>query len=94
MNRSILVRQVAGRTGLALSDADAAVKAALEAVEDALTRGETVRLTGFGTFAPKERAARPGRNPRTGEEIAVPASRRVRFRPGNALLAAMNSGRG
>ncbi len=75
MNRNDLVDAVAERTGLAKSDAARAVEALLGAVTDALSKGETVTLSGFGSFVAKTRAARTGRNPRTGESIAIPASR-------------------
>ena len=94
MTRSELVRLVAERAGLRPADADAAVKAVLASVGGALARGEEVRLPGFGTFAVKARAARTGRNPRTGAEIAVPASRSVSFRAGKGLRDALNPGRG
>ena len=90
MNRSELVRQVAGETGLGGTQADSAVKAALAALADALARGEAVRLAGFGAFVAQDRPARTGRNPRTGAEIAVPASRSVRFRAGKVLRDAVN----
>ena len=102
MNRLELVRQVALQTGLSPAAADAAVRAALEAVSGALSRGEAVRLRGegppgarrpqsrFGAFAAKDRPARTGRNPATGESIAVPASRSVSFRAGKGLRDAVN----
>ena len=90
MNRSELVRRVAGETGLGAAEADAAVKAVLASVAGALARDGTVRIVGFGTFAAKRRPARTGRNPRTGAPIAVPASRAVSFRPGKALRVAVN----
>ena len=102
MNRSELVRQVAGRTGLGIAEADAAVKAVLAALEGALADGGTVRLAGLGTFGTKGRPARtpargPGqapRNPQTGAPVAVPASRAVAFRPAKALKNAVNGKRG
>ena len=94
MTRSELVRLVAERTGMRPSDADAAVKAVLASLAGALARGETVRLAGFGTFAATARAARTGRDPRTGAALALPASRRVSFRAGKALRDAVNPERG
>ena len=94
MTRSELVRLVVERTGMRPPEADAAVKAVLASIAGALARGESVRLVGFGTFAAKARAARTGRNPRTGAEIAVPASRSVSFRAGRGLRDALNPGRG
>lgn len=94
MNRSELAWQVAGRTGLGEAEADTAVRAVLSAVTQALSQGEAVRLAGFGTFGTKDRPARTARNPRTGEPVAVPASRSVSFRAGKALRAAANRGSG
>ena len=90
MNRTELVRLVAGETGLDAASSDAAVKAVLEVVAAALARGEEVRMVGFGTFVAKDRAAHRARNPRTGAPIAVPASRSVSFRPGRWLKDAVN----
>ena len=94
MNRTELARQVADETGLAPAAADAAVRAALEAVAGALARGEAVRLSGFGAFGVRERPAHAGRNPATGESIAVPASRSVSFRVGKGLRDAVNRNAG
>ena len=90
MNRNDLVDAVAERTGLAKSDAARAVEALLGAVTDALRKGETVTLSGFGSFVAKTRAARTGRNPRTGESIAIPASRAPAFKAGKGLKDALN----
>ena len=69
------------------------VKAVLGAVSGALARGEAVQLAGFGAFAAKDRSAREGRNPRTSESVAVPASRSVLFRAGKGLRDAVNRAR-
>ncbi len=90
MTRSELCRQVAGRTGTPLEEADAAVRAALAAVAEALARGETVGLAGFGTFGVRARPAHTARNPRTGARIAVPASRSVSFRASRGLRDVVN----
>ena len=90
MNKNDLVDAVAERTGLAKSDAARAVEALLGAVTDALRKGETVALSGFGSFVAKTRAARTGRNPRTGESIAIPASRAPAFKAGKGLKDALN----
>ena len=90
MNRNDLVDAVAEQTGLAKSDAARAVEALLGAVTDALRKGETVTLSGFGSFVAKTRAARTGRNPRTGESIAIPASRAPAFKAGKGLKDALN----
>ena len=90
MNKNDLVDAVAERTGLARSDAARAIEAVLGAVTDALKAGDTVALSGFGSFAAKTRAARTGRNPRTGETLSIPASRAPAFKAGKALKDALN----
>ena len=90
MNRNDLVDAVAERTGLAKSDAARAVEAVLGTVTETLQKGDAVVIAGFGTFAVKTRAARTGRNPRTGESIAIPASRVSSFKAGKALKDALN----
>ena len=90
MNKNDLVDAVAERTGLAKSDAARAVEAVLGTVTETLQKGDQVALSGFGTFVVKERAARTGRNPRTGESIAIPASRVPAFKAGKALKDALN----
>ena len=90
MNKNELVDAVSERTGLAKSDAARAVEAVLGAVTDALRAGDTVALSGFGSFVTKTRAARTGRNPRTGESLAIPASRAPAFKAGKGLKDALN----
>ena len=90
MNKNDLVDAVSERTGLAKSDAARAVEAVLGAITDTLKKGETVALSGFGSFVAKTRAARSGRNPRTGETIAIPASRAPAFKAGKGLKDALN----
>jgi DNA-binding protein HU-beta len=90
MNKNDLIEAVAERTGLAKSDAARAVEALLGTITEALQRGETVAVSGFGSFATKVRAARTGRNPRTGEPVAIPASRAPAFKAGKALKDALN----
>ncbi len=90
MNKNDLVDAVAERTGLAKSDAARAVEAVLGSVTESLQKGDQVALSGFGTFVVKARAARTGRNPRTGEAIAIPASRVPAFKAGKALKDALN----
>ena len=75
MNRSELVRRVAGETGLGAAESEAAVKGVLAALAGALAQGDEVRFAGFGTFVGKDRPARTARNPRSGVPIAVPARR-------------------
>ena len=85
MNKTELVAAVADKAGLSKKDAEAAVKAFIDAVAEELKKGEKVQLVGFGTFEVSERAARQGRNPQTGETIEIAASRTPRFKAGKAL---------
>lgn len=89
MNKTELVAAVATKADLSKKDAEAAVKAVLDAVTEALADGEKVALVGFGTFEVKERAARTGKNPRTGEAIEIPASKVPSFKAGTALKNAV-----
>ena len=90
MNKNDLIEAVAERTGLAKSDAARAVEALLGTITEALQRGETVAVSGFGSFVTKVRAARTGRNPRTGEPVSIPASRAPAFKAGKGLKDALN----
>ena len=90
MNKNDIVESVSERTGLARSDAARAVEALLGTIADALQKGDTVTISGFGTFVAKERAARTGRNPRTGEAIAIAASKVPGFKAGKGLKDAVN----
>ena len=92
MNKSDIVGRVAGRMGMSRAAAERAVDTVLEAIAEALAREEPVRLAGFGTFTTKSRAARTGRNPRTGEAVAIPASKAPSFKAGQALRDAVNKG--
>ena len=85
MNKSELVDAIAKDTGLTKKDSEAAVKAFVEAVSKALSKGDDVQLVGFGTFSVGKRAARTGRNPKTGETIKIKASKSPKFKPGKAL---------
>ena len=89
MNKTELVAAVATKADLSKKDAEAAVKAVLDAVTEALADGEKVALVGFGTFEVKERAARTGKNPRTGEAIEIPASKVPSFKARAALKNAV-----
>ena len=89
MNKNDLIDAVAERTGLAKSHAARAVEAVLGTITEALQKGDTVVLSGFGSFAAKARAARTGRNPRTGEPVAIPASRAPAFKAGKGLKDAL-----
>lgn len=90
MNKNDLVAKVAGHSGLSKQDATKAVDAVLDCITDALKTGDEVRLVGFGTFAVSAREATTGRNPRTGESIAIPASKTPKFRAGKQLKDALN----
>ncbi len=91
MNKAELIASVAERAELTKKDAEKAVAALLATVEDALANGEKVQLVGFGTFEIRERAARKGRNPQTGEEINIAAARVPVFKAGKALRDAVSS---
>ncbi|MBV9279070.1 MAG: HU family DNA-binding protein [Chloroflexi bacterium] len=94
MGKSELQQQVAQEAGLNKAQAGRAVDAVLHSIEDALKRGEEVRLTGFGSFRVTETKARTGRNPRTGESIDIAAGRRPAFSPGSRLKQAVGGGDG
>ena len=89
MNKTELIAAVAEKAGLSKKDSDAAVNAVLCAITDALKAGDKVQLVGFGSFEVRERAPRIGRNPRTKEEVAIPASRAVQFKSGKVLKSAV-----
>lgn len=89
MNRTELVDFVANKTGLTKIQSTDALDAVIIAIKETLKDGEEVSLVGFGVFSTGERAARMGRNPRTGEEIPIPASRLPRFKPGKGLKDAV-----
>ncbi len=91
MTRSDLVEELAARFGqLTHRDAETAVKAILDSVEDALVRGHRVEIRGFGSFSINRRPPRIGRNPRSGEQVAVPEKRVPHFKPGKALREAVD----
>ncbi|MBO5497002.1 MAG: HU family DNA-binding protein [Oscillospiraceae bacterium] len=85
MNKAELVAAVAEKTALSKKDSENAVNAAFEVISAELAAGGKVQLVGFGSFETKERNARVGRNPRTKEEIEIPASRVPAFKAGKAL---------
>ena len=90
MNKTTLTDEVVKATGLKKKDAEAAVGAFIGAIEDALAKGEKVQLVGFGTFETKTRAAREGRNPRTGKTIKIAASKYPAFSAGKAFKDSVN----
>ena len=89
MNKTDLVAAVAAKAEISKKDADAAVKAVFDAITEALAEGEKVALVGFGTFEVKTRAARTGKNPRTGEVIEIAETKIPSFKAGSALKGAV-----
>ena len=89
MNKADLVAAVAEKAGISKKDSEKAVNAAFDAITEALVAGDKVQLVGFGAFETKERGARIGRNPKTKEEIQIPASRVPGFKAGKALKDAV-----
>lgn len=89
MNKSELISAVAEGTELSKKDATAAVEAVFSSIQDALSKGDRVQVIGFGTFEVRDRAARKGRNPQTGKEIDIPASKVPAFKAGKALRDAV-----
>ena len=90
MNKAELVAAVAEKAGLSKKDAEASVKAFTDVIAEELKKGEKVTLVGFGTFEVSERAARTGRNPQTGAEMKIAASKAPKFKPGKALKDEVN----
>ncbi|PWC92980.1 hypothetical protein TSO5_16270 [Azospirillum sp. TSO5] len=90
MNKSELIDAVAEATGLSKTDSGKAVEAVFGGIESALKAGDEVRLPGFGTFAVKNRPARTGKNPRTGEPVEIAAAKAAAFKPGKGLKDALN----
>ncbi|MFR1709927.1 MAG: HU family DNA-binding protein [Clostridium sp.] len=90
MNKSELIAKMAEKSGLTKKDNETVLKAFIESVEEALEGGEKVQLVGFGTFETRERAARVGRNPRTKEEIQIPASKVPVFKVGKEFKDIVN----
>ncbi|EPJ46880.1 MAG: DNA-binding protein HU [Osedax symbiont Rs1] len=90
MNKSELIDAIAASADIPKAAAGRALDATMAAVTDTLTKGESVALVGFGTFSVKERAARTGRNPQTGEPIQIKAATLPTFKPGKALKDAVN----
>ena len=90
MNKAELIAAIAERTELSRKDAEKALKAFTEVVEEELKKGEKIQLVGFGIFEVSERAAREGRNPQTGETMQIAASKSPKFKAGKALKDAIN----
>ncbi|MGP9679443.1 HU family DNA-binding protein [Halomonas sp. AOP27-A1-41] len=90
MNKSELIEAIAASADIPKAAATRALDAMVESVTDSLRKGESVSLVGFGTFAIKERAARTGRNPQTGQPIEIKAAKVPGFKAGKALKDAVN----
>ena len=90
MNKAELIDKVAEGADISKAAATRALDTVLDSITDALKSGDQVTLVGFGTFQVKDRAARTGRNPRTGESINIPASKNPSFKAGKALKDAVN----
>ena len=91
MNKGELVESIASRSGLDKRQAEGALNAFVDAVMDAVKGGERVAILGFGSFNPRSRSARTGRNPQTGAPVKIAASKSVGFAPGAAFKTALNS---
>ena len=91
MNKMELVSAIAEKSDLSKRDAEAALNAFTDIVADELKKGEKIQLVGFGTFEVSERAERTGRNPQTGEEMVIPASKIPKFKAGKALKDMINA---
>ncbi len=89
MNKTELVAEIAGKTGLSKKDAEKALAALVESVTETVKKGDKVQLVGFGSFELKCREARMGRNPKTKESIEIPASRVPVFKAGKAFKSAV-----
>ena len=91
MTKADLVEKIAQKSQLSKKDSEKALNGCLEAIQESLTTDGKLTLTGFGTFSVAERNERKGRNPQTGEEITIPASKVVKFKPGNGLKKGVES---
>lgn len=90
MNRTDLIEKVVESTGITKKVATEAVSATFDAIKDALVSGDKVQILGFGTFETRERAARTGKNPQTGEAVEIPACKSPAFKAGKGLKEAVN----
>lgn len=91
MNKTELITAIAEKTELSKKDAEKAIKAFTDVVVEELKKGEKIQLVGFGTFEVSERAARTGRNPQTGAEMNIPASKSPKFKAGKAFKDVLNA---
>lgn len=91
MNKTELIAAVAEKAEISKKDSEKALKAFIDVVTDELKNGEKIQLVGFGTFEVAERAERTGRNPQTGKDIVIPASKSPKFKAGKALKDIVNA---
>ena len=90
MNKTEFIAAVADKSGVSRRQADKAVASVVEVITEILLAGDKLQLPGFGTFCVNERAAREGRNPRTGEVIQIPSAKVPSFKPSKVLKASLN----
>ena len=90
MNKAELIGKIAEATGLSKKESEGAIDAFVNTIQDALKKDDKVAIAGFGTFAVSNRKARTGRNPHTGEEIKIAASKTPKFKPGKSFKEMMN----
>ncbi|HZK27632.1 MAG TPA: HU family DNA-binding protein [Thermoclostridium sp.] len=91
MNKTELVSAIAAKSGLSKKNSELALNAMISSIEESLVAGEKVVLVGFGTFEVKQRAERKGRNPQTGVEMTIPASKAPVFKAGKGLKEKVNA---
>lgn len=90
MNKKELVESIAGAADISKAAAEKALNGAIQAIEDALKKGDKVTLVGFGTFSVSKREARSGRNPQSGKTIKIPAKNVAKFKAGSKLSDSIN----
>ena len=90
MNKAELIDALANESNMSKADAKKAFETTLDLISKSLKKGDRVAIAGFGSFTPAERAARTGRNPKTGGEVKIPAKTVVKFKAGSELLDKMN----
>ncbi len=90
MNKSELITAIAEHSNLTKADAERALNSLIKTIENTLKSGDSIVLVGFGTFVVRDRAARTGRNPQTGQELSIPAAKVPSFKAGKALKEAVN----
>jgi DNA-binding protein HU-beta len=90
MNKAQLIEKIASKTQMTKSQSEALLDATLEVIQRAVAKGEEVKLVGFGTFSRMSRKSRQGRNPKTGEPVAIPGAKIPRFKPGKEFKDLVN----